>query len=829
MIGFANTIAALRHAGRSLRRSPAFTLTVVATLGIGIGLNAAIFTVVDCVLLRPLGYRDADRIVAIRTHFNDEGRSVPRLGGDDYNDLARDVHGLDASAHFGSYGAGVILRGASFYVPIAPVSPQFTEIMGVQPIAGRLFHPADRAGTDVLLSAAFARDHFGSAAAAVGETVTFEGTLYAIAGVLPAGFSFPGKTDVWIEVPAETRFRNRTAYNDQVVGRRRRGVSPAQLSAELATFSARLQGSFPEDRNKSIEAVPLQEQLVGKVRPTLELLMASVVVLLLIVCANLTHLQLVRATRQVRALSIRTALGASRRTLTARALTETALLAIAGCLLALLLAVPALRLLTRIAPPDIPRLTEIHLNLDVLLFSGLVSLAVMLLATLLPLWRSWHVDPASVLRADSSRGTESRGSLRLRNALIIAETALTLTLSVAAILLTRQFIAQSRQDLGFQPEHLLILDTHAVISTPERIPPDPPNPSPAIIAAHTAKLHELMEARLVRLDATLASVRAVPGIQSAAAIYGAPMSDGGSNGGYGIKGRQVYAPPFTGLPHANFNPVTPGFFTTLGVPLLRGRFFSAGDRLGSPQVLVINHALASISFPGQNPIGQQIVTGLDESSTDFSTVVGVVGNIRSDSPAQPPSPTIYMPAAQHPGWADDMQIVVRTPVAPAAMTEALRKSLLRSHPEVAVKITTMRENVGEVERPEQFRTTLFSLFAAVSVLLAAVGMYGVTAYAVSQRRFEFGLRMALGSNRSQLLGLVLRKALGTALIGIGLGAAMSLGLTRVFGSVVGKLPAFDATAYALAALTVLLLSVLATLLPARSAATTDPNQVLRSE
>jgi len=818
-----------KQAFRSLRQAPAFTLTVVATLAIGIGLNAAIFTVVDNVLLRPLGYHDADRIVAIRTHFNDEGRSIPRLGGDDYNDLARDVRGLDATAHFGSYAAGVILRGASFYIPIATVSPQFTEIMGVQPIAGRLFHPTDRVGTDVLLSAAFARDRFGSAAAALGQAVTFEGTLYTVAGVLPAGFSFPGKTDVWIEVPAQTSFTNRTAYNDQVVARRRAGVSTAQLSAELATFSARLQQSFPEDRHKSIEAVPLQEQLVGKVRPTLQLLMASVVVLLLIVCANLTHLQLVRATRQVRALSIRTALGASRRALAARALTETALLAIAGCLLALLLAVPALRLLTRIAPPDIPRLTEVHLNLDVLLFSGLVSLAVMLLATLLPLWRSWHVDPVSVLRGDSSRAAESRGSLRLRNALIVAETALTLTLSVAAILLTRQLIAQSRQDLGFAPEHLLTLDTHAVISTPERIPPDPPNPTPAIIAAHTARLHELMEARLARLDATLASVRAVPGVESAAAIYGAPMSEGGSNGNYAIKGRQVFAPSSTGLPHADFNPITPGFFTTLGVPLMRGRFFSADDRLGSPKVLLINDALASTQFPNQDPIGQQIATGLDESSTHFSMVVGVVGDIRSDSPAQPPSPTIYMPATQHGGWADDMQIVVRTPLPPAAMADTLRNALLRSHPEVAVKITTMRENVGEVERPEQFRTTLFTLFAAVSVLLAAIGMYGVTAYTVAQRRFEFGLRIALGATRPQVLGMVLGKALSVAALGIAAGIALSLGLVRFVASVVGKLPAFDPVAYALTSLGVLTIALLATLLPARRASSVEPMTVLRSE
>ena len=819
----------LRHALRGLRQSPAFSLTVIGTLAIGIGLNTAIFTVVDNVLLRPLGYHDADRIVAIQTRFNDESRSIPRIGGDDYNDLARDMHGLDATAHYSAYPDGIRLGGASYYVPVAFVSPKFTEIMGVQPIAGRLLRPTDQAGTDVLLSAAFARDHFASAAAAIGQPVTLEGSIHTVAGVLPAGFSFPGRTDMWIETSAQTRIANRTAYNDQAVARRRSGVSPAELSAELATFSAHLQQSFVEDRNKSLEAIPLQEEIVGQIRPTLRLLMGSVIVLLLIVAANLTHLELVRATQQTRALTIRTALGASRRALTMRALTETALLATAGFLLAILLVSPALKLLVRLAPPEIPRLADVHLNLDVLVFSALVSLAVMVLATLLPLWRSWHVDPAAALRSDSSRGTESRGLVRLRNGLIVAETALTLTLSVAAVLLTRQLIAQSRQDLGFEPAHLLTLDTHTIVSTSELIPPDPPNPSPAIIAAHTARLHQIMEARVARMDATLASVSAIPGVTSAAAIYGAPLMDGGSDGGYAVKGRQVFAPPFTGIPHAEFRPVTPTFFTALGVPVLRGRFFSADDRLDAPKVLLINQALANATFPGQDPIGQQIVTGLDESSSDFQTVVGVVGDIRGETPGKPAAPTLYMPAAQHPSWADDMQIVVRTALPPAAMADTLRRSLLRTHPEVAVKVTTMRENLGEVQRPERFRAMLFLLFAATSILLAAIGLYGVVAYTVAQRRFEFGLRFALGASRPQVLGLVLRGAISVVLLGLAIGIALSLSLGRVLASVVGQLPAFDAVAYLLAAAGILAIALIATLLPARRAATTDPMTVLRSE
>ncbi len=820
----------LRQGLRSLKRTPGFCVVVLLTLALGIGLNTAIFTVVDNVLLRPLGYHDADRIVAIQTHLNDEGRSFPRLGGDDYNDLARDVRGLDRAAHYANWSAGVSVRGVSSYVPVAVVSPQFMQIMGVTPAAGRLFNPTDRTGTDVLLGAAFARDRFGSTTAALGQPLTFGGSVYTVAGVLPAGFRFPDKTEVWIEAPAKPTVGSRTAYNDRVVARRRAGVSNAQLSAELATFSTRLQSSFPEDRRKSLEAVPLQEQIVSGIRPTLHLLMASVVVLLLIVSANLTHLQLVRSTRQLRALTIRTALGASRRALAARALTETALLALAGSLLALAVAVPALHVLTRLAPPEIPRLNEIHLNLDVLLFSALVSFAVMVLATLLPLWRSWHVDPAAALREDSARGTESRGSLRLRNGLIVGEIALTLTLSVAAVLLMRQLIAQSRQDLGFEADHLLVLDTHAILAGSEHIPPpDQPGASPAAVAAHMAELHALMEARLARLEATLSAVAATPGVTSAAAVYGAPMADSGSSVDYAIKGRQVFAPGVLNLPHADLREVTSAFFSTLGVPLLRGRGFTENDRLGSPKVLLINHTLARRMFPNQDPVGQRIVTGFDDSPSDFETVVGVVGDIRSDSPAMPAQPTLYLPTAQHADWADDMQILVRTPLDAAAMTETLRGTLHRSHPEIAVEITTMRQDVGAVQRPEDFRTALFGLFAAASLLLAALGVYGVTAYTVAQRRFEFGLRVALGATREQILTRVLGHALAVAGVGIALGVVLSLGLVRFVAGAVGPLPAFDPLAYAVAALAVLGIAGLATALPAHRAASVEPMTVLRNE
>jgi len=822
----------IRYAFRQLGRAPAFTLTVIATLAIGIGLNAAIFAAVDSVLLRPLGYHDADRIVGVETHFNDENRSKPFLGGDDYADLSRQVSGFEAIAYYQGYSDGIELNAAALYVPIAMVSPGFPQVMGVQPVAGRLFQP-NGTGTptetlnEALVSASFAREHFGSAQAALGQAIHYGGMLRSVVGVLPDGFAFPKKTAVWFQTKPVPDTPSRSAYNQQAVGKRRTGVTNAQLAAQLAAFSSTLQKQYPEDRQKSFEAVPLQQQLTGEIRPTLRLLMGSVAIILLIVLANITHLQLVRATRELRSVTIRQALGASRGILLFHALTEAALLAIAGCGAALLLAEPALRLLVRLAPPDLPRLADIRLNPEVLIVSFAASLLLMSLTAVLPVWRSWHVDPAAALKADAARGTESRSSHRLRNGLLVAEVALTLTLSVAAILLARQLIAQSRQDLGFSADHLIALDSHAVDGA--TAPPSEPK-TPSEKAAAKAATDVLNARSLARLDGALSTVAGVPGVASAEAMFGTPMGFMHPNVGYAVRGRQVFAPGVEHLPNANIAAITPGLLSTMRIPLLRGRGVEPGDRAGAPKVLLISRQLAREVFPNENPLGKQVMFGLDESDLDaWETIVGVVGDIRDTSPGAAPYPSLYIPVAQHPYTAPDVQIMVRTRTNPAAMVETLRTRLKQTHPEIAIEATTMREDIQSTQRADTFRTTLFASFAAVSILLAAVGIYGVTSYTVAQRSFEFGLRIALGASRSQLLGLVLRGALTTTLLGIAIGTGLSLSLVRVLGSVVGPLPAFDGAAFLLAGLAVLLLALLATLLPARAAAHADPMAVLRSE
>lgn len=795
----------LRYALRQLRRSGSFAPAVILTLAVGIGLNAAVFTIVDCVLLKPLGYHDADRIYSIGTRNLRDGRSFAKIGGDDYVDMAARIGSLESVAYYNNGEDGLQLSGHSFYLDLAVVSPQFGAVMGVEPVAGRLFHD-EADGSEALVANSFAREHFGSAQGAVGQVLDHDRRTRTIVGVLPDGFSFPGKTVVWIEQPAKPEIPSRTAYNQRAVGKARPGISAAQLNAELATLSRQLQAAYPEDRDKALEAVPLQDQIVGSIRPILRLLMGSAALVLLIVCANIGHLQLVRSTRLQRDVSIRAALGATPAAVVRRVLLESLLLAACGCAAALLIAAPALRALTLMAPQEMPRLGDVRLNKDVLLFSFLASLATMVVTALVPAWRSWRTSPAAILKLEQASSSGSARSQRLRDGLIVGQVALTMTLSVASVLLVRQMIAEANQYLGFEADHLVLLNTHS--------------PYPGQDQEQTA---------VVRLQSMLDAIRQVPGVKDVAADGGAPMSSGPSDVGYAIRGRTEFKEGVV-LPDADIQPVTPGYFGAMGIPLLAGRQLSDSDTQASEPVVLVSSELARQQFPRANPIGQQIKNGYDEYSfAHWTTIVGVVGSVRQDSPASPPAQTLYVPMAQHAFRAAEVQVVVRTARDPAVMIDALQRQMRRQFPLVAVSATTMHEAVGESERAQRFRTMLLSCFAAISILLAAVGMYGVTAYSVAQRRFEIALRFALGARRGQVLAMTLRGGIGVAAIGIAAGLALTFAALRIYGSQFGKLPAFDAASYAIAVLGVLAVSAAAVLIPSRRAAQVEPMQVLRGE
>jgi putative ABC transport system permease protein len=796
----------LRYALRQLGRAPEFTAAVVLTLAVGIGLNAAIFAIVDCILLRPLGYRDAARIYSIDTRFLREGRSAHKIGGDDFVDVANQVRSLESAAYYGAEGQdGVQLNGRSYFLDMAAVSPQFGAVMGIEPVAGRLFHN-DAEGSDALVAASFARQHFGSPQAAVGQALGYAGQTRTIVGVLPDGFSFPGKSVVWIELPAHPDIPSRSAYNQRAIGKVRPGVSAAQLNAELDALSRHLQAAYPEDKAKALEAVSLEEQIVGSIRPMLRLLMGSAFLVLLIVCANIGHLQLVRSTRMRRDVSIRTALGATPAAVVRRVLLESLLLAVVGCTAALLVAVPALRVLLLMAPPDVPRLSDVHPNADVLLFSFLAALATMVVTALVPAWRSWRANPAAALKQEQATSSDTRGAQRVRDGLIAAQVALTLMLTVASVLLARQMLAESKRDLGFAADHLILLDTHAPY------PADGQEP-----------------AALARLDSMVDAIAHVPGVKDAAAGGGVPMTGGPADVGFAIRGRMEFTPGAQ-LPDSDIEPVTPGYFRTMGIPLVRGRLLTDADTQDRAPVLVVSEELARTVFPGVDPIGKQLRFGLDLASLDaWTTIVGVVGSVREYSPASPMGQMIYVPMAQHPGRSSEVQVVVRTESDPAAMTESLRRLIERRFPMVALNTSTMQDAIGESSRAERFRATLLSCFAAISILLAALGIYGVTAYAVAQRRFEIALRLALGAQRGQIVSMTLFHGVLVTAVGLAAGLALSVALPRALSQFLGKLPAFEFSSYAIAVLGVLAVAILAVLVPCRRAAQVEPMQVLRAD
>ena len=794
----------VRFALRQLRKAPGFTAAVVFTLALGIGLNAAIFTMVDCVLLRPLGYHDAGRIVALKTQFTKEGRFIYRIGGGDYVDLAKQVKSLESVAYYGGPDKdGVQLGARAVYTDVTEGSPQFLAVMGVQPVAGRLFN-AQGADSDVVVSSGFARDNFGSVGNAVGQPIHHDGKLRVIVGVLPDGFSFPDKTQVWVSAPETPDVLNRTAYNQRAVGKLREGATPEQLAAELSTLSSQLSRQYVEDKDKALTAAPLQERIVGSIRPLLQLLMGSVFVVLLIVCVNVTHLQLVRSSRQKREIAIRTALGSTRADVVWRALLEAGMLAVAGCAGGVAIAEIGLRTIIRMAPTDTPRLADVQLNWHVVLFSFVLSLVVMAVTAMWPVWRSWRIDPVTTLKQESGRGTEGASGLRLRDGLVIAEVAMTLMLSVTAVLLMRQMIAEAHAELGFDADNLALMELHTPGST------DPAS-----------------RKNLTELGNTLDVVRALPGVQTVAAVRGAPSGPTWSNVGYAIRGRMEFAPGVK-LPNADIVPITSDYFSALRIPVLRGRGLEDTDIESNESVAVISKEMAAESFPGEDPIGKEIMCGFDRT-LHWMRIVGVVGDVRQESPAAVPTATFYVPIAQHPLSASDVQLVIRTSVDPAVLLRTVQTRLEHFDPSMAIGATTMRESVGESKRGDNFRTMLFGAFAALSILLAGIGTYGVTAYAVAQRRFEFALRFALGATRGGVLHMVLLQGLRIATIGVVIGVLLSATVMRTMGSVLGKFGDVDAWSYVLAALGVMLIALFATFVPARRASTIEPMEALRAE
>ena len=804
----------LRYAVRMLRLSPGFAAVAIVTLGLGIGATTAMFTVLDGVVLKSLRYPDVDRLVAVNTKFTDTGRLHWRSTSGDLEDLRADTTSFEAFSFYYNFEMGVQVAKNAEFVQAAFVDTNFFHVFSIAPLAGRIFMPED-AERSAVVSLAFAQRNYGSASAAVGQTLGIGGKVYEIAGVLPAMFDYPEKAEVWAAMsPIPDNRGNRNSYNYRAVAKLRAGVSMAVANSRLQALAARLAAAYPRDNgNKSFTVTPLQDQLSSTVRSTLFILMGAVALVLLIACANVANLMLARATARSRELAVRAALGATRTDLVIQLLAESAVLAMLAAVLGIVLSLIATSTLLTLGARFVPTtlLAGITLDWRVFAFALAAALITSFVFGIAPAWQATRVDLQDALKQGGTRGLLGGGSSRLRSGLVVGQIAVSLVLAIGAGLLFRTLLALHGADLGFRTEGILV--------------------AYANMPAHTLAEHE-QAGRF--FDQVVARLRMLPGVTGTAEAYGLPAGEYGSNGYLAVDAAHSFLDmlnntDFRKLPQADFSAASPGYFSTIGMRLLRGRDFNEGDTGDRPLVAIISESLARAAFPNQDPLGHRIGCGFDMVSMKGMTIVGVVSDVRQDSPASQPGPALYVPLDQHPERADQVELVVRTSGNPDTLVPAVQKTIRDMNPQVSTKFTTMTELINDSLSAERFRSALAVSFAGLALLLAISGMYAVMSYVTTRRTSEFGLRSALGAQPGNIVGLVLGDAAKMALLGLVAGVLLSLTAGRLLRSMLFGLKTTDTVTYAGVIVLILPIIVLAAALPAWRSSRVDPMIALRNE
>lgn len=784
----------LRHAVRVLQRSPGFAAIAVLTLALGIGANTAIFSVVKAVLLEPLAYREPGRIVAVQTLWTKTNRAGNVSGGD-YSDLAAEPSPFTAATRYAGGELPVETGGQAEFVAAYGTDAGFADVFQLKPVAGRLITPEEfkTKATVAVVSEGFAVRRFGEANRAVGQVMHLEDSAMTIVGVLPAGFHFPLKAELWFPMPWENA--NRTSGNYRAVALLKPGVTAEAARAHLSTVGARLQQAFPSThKDKSFTATPLRDLFVERSRMTLWLLMGSVGLVLLVACANVANLLLARATARSREMALRAALGAGRRRLVGQLLAESVLLGLAGGGIGLVLAFAGVDTLLRLAPPNLPRLEEIRVDTAALLFNLAVSLGAAALFGLWPALRAARVDLHDALKQGGARGVLGGGRGEwVRGALVSAEVALALVLALGAGLLFRGFLALNAVDLGYHTEGRLVLT--------------------ASIPAKTEAQHLQAGATFERIFAAL---RELPGVSAAAGVMGLPSGPYGSDGLYAVEGIHDFSSgQFDKLPHAGFRVTSPGYFAAMDVPLIAGRDFNERDRYEAEPVAIVSATLVRLVFQGRSPLGRRIKCGLDRDV--WMRVVGVVGDMRNDNPATPPGPELYMAYRQHPYHANDLH------------SSAARKTIARIDPGIPVKAGTLEQFHSDAVALPRFRTLLLIVFAGLAAALATAGVYGVMSYAAAQRQAEIGVRIALGATGGDVVSLLVGSAARLAAIGLACGLSIALVAGRWIESMLYGIRPHDPLAIGGAVLLLSGAALLAALIPALRASRVDPALALREE
>jgi predicted permease len=807
----------IRYAARTLARRPGYAVVAVLSLAIGIGANAAMFSAVRAVLLRPLPFSDPDALVSIATTTLDRpdamaGSTAPP----DFVDWRRDVDAFAEMAAFVEGASALTGDGPAEQVPSANVTGGFFAVLGVAPLHGRVILTEDDPATtpDVaVLGHGLWKRRFGGHPDVVGTTITVDGKPTLVAGVMPESFAYPLGSELWLPLrftDRELETQRGAQYLD-VLARLAPGTSIEEAEREMRTYARHLADLYPRNnKERTVKLHPMRDALVGDVRPALLLLLGAVGFVLLIVCVNVANLALTRALGRQRELAVRTALGASRGRLVRGLLTESVLLAGAGGVAGLLLGAWAARAMASIDDGiGIPLLDESRVDAAVTVFTAGVSVLAALLFGTLPAWRaSKPLDVAQRIREDSHTTTGDRHRQRLGDGLIVAETALAVALLVGAGLLVRSFLGLAAVDLGIDPSGVQTFNLSL---------PDTAYPTPV--------------ARAAFMETLMARVAAHPQVEAVGAIFGLPLSRFGySISTSTVDGRQLdQDEQMRNLMQVRV--VTPHYFRVMGILLKAGRALIASDHASAVAAVVVNEAAAERLWPGASPLGHELTLGTRLGQGGRSaggTVVGVVGNVRDGGPAAPARPTVYLAHAQFP--MDFFSVTAKARGEPGALVEPIRAIVASLDPQLPMfRVRTMEQLAGDaVARPRLF-LTLLGLFAAAAVLLAAVGIYGVLAQRVSQRTREIGLRLALGAERERVMRMVIGQAMSLAMVGLVLGFGLALGAGRLMRGLLFGVQPMDLPTYAAVGLGFALVALVASLVPALRAARVDPMIALRSE
>src|SRR5450631_3408924 len=804
----------LRYALRMLAKTPMFAIIAVLTLALGIGANSAIFSVVDTVLLQPLPFKDPDRIVmAWARYVNDSaGRGVHSFP--DYADLRDQSQSFSGMAAYTRTGGTLAQADDAQAIEGVAITPEIFDVLGVPPLLGRGFtqeEAKDQGERVLVLTYPLWQRAFGGDPKIVGQQVTLSGRSYTVIGVMPTGWKFPIEDEhidyvIPLQYLVASALNNRGSHFLSVVGRLKPGVQIRQAEAELSAIAGRLSKQYPDTNMNftSMAVVTLHSDVVGDVRPALIILLGAVVLVLLIACANVANLLLARAASRSREIAIRTALGASRLRVVRQLLCESLLLALMGGTAGLLLASWGVDLLGAAGPQGLPHLAQIKVNFTVCAFTFALALGSTVLFGLIPALQVSRPSVNESLQQGAKGSTGGLHTNRLRGFLVVSQVSLSLLLLAGAGLLIKSFFNLRATNPGFDPARLMTMQlTLPRVRYPE------------------------VDQQIRAHDAIMEKISTIPGVESAGGVNPLPLAGNISNLSFMVSGAAPL--PRGNHPGAGYLIVKPDYFQAMKIPVLQGRAFTRVDTKDSPLVVMINEAFVRKFFPDRNPIGQQVMIDRGEDKAPPCEVVGVVGNSRHDSLAAPPGPEMYVPFPQDPTRTLDVVMrVVSTNL--VGLNAEVKRAVHEVDKGLFVpKLEPMTNFLTTQLAQPRFNMMLLAVFAGVAMILAAIGIYGVIAYSVTQRTREIGIRMALGAQKTQMLGMVLRQSLTLVVIGIAIGFIVALGATRLMATLLYGVGANDLSTYAVVIFLLGAAALLASYVPARRAMKVDPMVALRYE